>query len=109
MTLFFDDHRFCLHLAAEPSGIEEAHYGLADQSSADPSGDEGFVAHGKSTADVSRWSNDQIASRIDGSGRARGDGNIREFDSCVTFGTERGSRTSRDFVSLTTMVAANLT
>jgi hypothetical protein len=67
------------------------------------------MADGKSTADVSRRSNNQIASCIYRPCRARKDGNIREFDSCITFGTKRGSRTPRDLVSLPTMVAANLT
>ena len=93
MALFFDDHRFCLYLAAESPGIDEAHDGLTDQSSAYPPGDEGLVAHGKGTADISRGSDDQVSSRIDWSRRARGDGHIREFDGCVTFRTQRGSRT----------------
>jgi hypothetical protein len=67
------------------------------------------VANGKSTADVSRRSNDQIASRIDRPRRARGDGNIGEFDSCITFGTKRSPRTPGDLMRLPTMVAANLT
>ena len=69
-AFFFDDHRFRLHLTAEPPGIDEVHHGLAYQSSAHPAGDEGFVADGESTADVSRRGNDQIASRIDRPGHA---------------------------------------
>ena len=67
------------------------------------------MADGKRTADVSRRGNDQIASCIYRPCRARRDGDVREFDSCITFGTKRGSRTPRDLVSLPTMVAANLT
>lgn len=67
------------------------------------------MADGKRTADVSRRGNDQIASCIYRPCRARRDGDVREFDSCITFGTKRGSRTPRDLMSLPTMVAANLT
>lgn len=67
------------------------------------------MAHGKSTADVSRGSNNQIASRIYRPRRVRGDGNVREFDGGITFGTERGSRTPGDVMRLPTVVAANLT
>jgi hypothetical protein len=89
--------------------MDEAHHCLGDQSSAYPSSYKGLVADGKSTADISRRSDDQIASRVDRPRRARGDGNIRQFDSCITFGTERGPSTPGDLVSLPTLVAANLT
>jgi hypothetical protein len=67
------------------------------------------VADGKRTANVSGRGNNQIASCIYRPCCARGDGNVRKFDSCITFGTKRGSRRPRDLVSLPTMVTANLT
>ena len=67
------------------------------------------MAHSKSTADVSRGSNDQIASRIYRPRRVRKDGNVRELDGCGTFGAKRGPCTSGDVMSLPAVVAANLT